>query len=273
MTFLDFYCSRDGRRVLLYQALALAAGAIALSLSLGDGRLDLTIARWFFDDARRIFPLTNQWLLKTVLHDAARTTSAVAALALLGLTLTSYVAPQLTAIRAHREVLLFTSIATLAAVAIVGTLKHFSSHACPWDLAIFGGSAVYHPLFGAPVGAPTVVGCFPAAHPLTGYAWLAVGFALYPSARRRTWQSWALAFVLGTLFGAVQIVRGAHFLSHVLWTAWIVWAVNVALLSASAYWPQCTGAARRCRAVRWASAAVAVKAIVTARRRFSELRG
>jgi membrane-associated PAP2 superfamily phosphatase len=57
---------------LLYQALALAAGAVALSLGLGDGRLDLTLARWFFDDARRIFPLTNQWLLKTLLHDAAR---------------------------------------------------------------------------------------------------------------------------------------------------------------------------------------------------------
>jgi len=236
--FLDFYRSRDGRRVLFYQALALAAGAIALSVGLGDGRLDLTIARWFFDDARRIFPLTNQWLLKTVLHDAARTVSAVGALALLGLTVTSWIAPQVRAVRAHREVLLFTSIATLGAAVIVGALKHFSSHACPWDLAIFGGSAVYHPLLGAPVDAPPGVnGCFPAAHPLSGYAWLAVGFALYSSARRRSWQLWALAFGLGTLFGVVQIARGAHFLSHVLWSAWIVWGVNVALLSAMRYWP------------------------------------
>ena len=130
------------------------------------------------------------------------------------------------------------TIATLGAAAIVGALKHFSSHACPWDLAIFGGSAVYHPLLGAPVDTPPGVnGCFPAAHPLSGYAWLAVGFALYSSARRRSWQLWALAFGLGTLFGVVQIARGAHFLSHVLWSAWIVWGVNVALLSASRYWP------------------------------------
>ena len=54
VSFLDFYRSRDGRRVLLYQGIALAAGAVAVSLSLGDGHLDLTIARWFFDDARRI---------------------------------------------------------------------------------------------------------------------------------------------------------------------------------------------------------------------------
>jgi membrane-associated PAP2 superfamily phosphatase len=203
---------------------------------LGNGRLDLAIERWFFDDARQIFPLTNQWLLKTVLHDAARATSAVAALALLGITATSWVTSQLRTVRAHREALLFTSVATLAAAATVGALKHFSSHACPWDLALFGGSAVYHPLLVAHAAVPNVAGCFPAAHPLTGYAWLALGFAQYPTAPRRAWRSWAAAFAFGTLFGGVQVVRGAHFLSHVLWSAWIVWGVNVGLLGAAVYW-------------------------------------
>jgi membrane-associated PAP2 superfamily phosphatase len=235
--FLDFYRSRDGRRVLLYQALALAAGAIALNFGLGDGRLDLTIARWFFDDAHRVFPLANQWLLKIVLHDAARTVSAMGALALLGLTLTSWVTPKPRAVRAQREALLFTSVAVLGAAALVGALKHFSAHACPYDLAIFGGSAAFHPLLGAPAAAPSGGGCFPAAHPRTGYARLAIGFALYPRARRRSWQAWALAFAVGTILGGVQVVRGAHLLSHVLWSAWTVWAFNLALLGAGIYWP------------------------------------
>jgi membrane-associated PAP2 superfamily phosphatase len=237
MTFLDFYRSRDGQRVLLYHAMALAAGAIALTLGLGDGRVDLTIARWFFDDVRRVFPLTNQWFLKTVLHDGARTMSVVAALALVGLAVTSYGARRLRPVRAHREALLFISAATLGAAAIVGALKHFSSHACPWDLAVFGGSAIYHPLLGVHATARDIAGCFPAAHPVAGYAWLAVGFAVYPAARRRACQAWAVALVVGTVFGGVQIVRGAHFLSHVLWSAWVVWGVNVALLGLSAYWP------------------------------------
>jgi membrane-associated PAP2 superfamily phosphatase len=230
MPFLDFYRGSDGRRVLVYQAMALAASAIALTLSLGNGHLDLTIARWFFDDARRIFPLANEWLLKTVLHDAARSISVAAGLALFGIAITSWVAPKLKAVRAHREALLFMSIATVAGAAIVGALKHFSSHACPWDLAMFGGSDAYHPLLGAHAREPNVDGCFPAAHPLSGYAWLAIGFALYPLARRRAWAAWSVAFALGTLFGAVQIARGAHFLSHVLWSAWLVWAANLALL-------------------------------------------
>jgi membrane-associated PAP2 superfamily phosphatase len=236
MTFLDFYGSREGRRVLLYHGMVLAAGAIALSLGLGDGHLDLRIARWFFDDVRRVFPLANQWLLKTLLHDEARTTSVVMALAVVVLTVTSYATPRLQAVRAQREALLFVSVAVLTAVVTVGALKHFSSHACPWDLAIFGGSASYHPLLGARAAAANVAGCFPAAHPVAGYAWLAVGFALYPTARRRAWQAWAVAFALGTLFGTVQIMRGAHFLSHVLWTAWVVWGVDVALLYASPHW-------------------------------------
>jgi membrane-associated PAP2 superfamily phosphatase len=244
VTFLDFYRSHDGRRVLLYQAVALATSAAALSMGLGDGRLDLTIAQWFFDDARRTFPLANEWLLKIVLHDAVRTMSALAALALLCIAVASWATSQPRAARAHREALLFTSIATLAAAATVGALKHFSSHACPWDLAIFGGSAVHHPLLGADAAAPKVEGCLPAAHPLAGYAWLAVGFALYPVARRPAWRAWAVAFALGSLFGGVQIVRGAHFLSHVLWSAWVVWGVNVALLGSILCWPACRRALR-----------------------------
>jgi membrane-associated PAP2 superfamily phosphatase len=30
----------------------------------------------------------------------------------------------------------------------------------------------------------------------------------------------------------VQVARGAHFASHVLWTAWVAWAVTLALAAA-----------------------------------------
>jgi membrane-associated PAP2 superfamily phosphatase len=34
--------------------------------------------------------------------------------------------------------------------------------------------------------------------------------------------------VIGLAAGAVQIARGAHFASHVLWTAWLAWTVTLA---------------------------------------------
>lgn len=228
---LDYYRSQEGRRLLLRHALWLAGCAVVLNGFFGDGRLDLAIARWFFDDARRVFPLRDYWLLESVLHDAARTISACGALALLGLTLTGWISRRPTFLHVRRHELLFASLACLIAAATVGALKHFSGHACPWDLAMFGGSATYHSSLGAPVAAEAVRGCLPAAHPLTGYAWLGLGFAIYPGARRAARRVWYSAFALGSLFGAVQILRGAHFLSHVLWSAWVVWAVNVALVT------------------------------------------
>jgi membrane-associated PAP2 superfamily phosphatase len=232
-----YYGSADGRQFLLRQAVVLAVTALVLCAAFGDGRIDLAIARAFFDDARHLFPLTDQWLLETVLHDAARTASAIAALTLLALTATSWITARPARLHARRQSLLFASCACFAAAATVGLLKHFSAHACPWDLAIFGGTATYQPLFGPTVAAQAVHGCSPAAHPLVGYAWLGIGFALLPTARRAAWRVWAAAFALGTLFGAVQMLRGAHFLSHVLWSAWLVWGFDVALVAVCVHLP------------------------------------
>lgn len=231
--FLDYYRSLDGQRFLLRQTAILAASAIALLAIFGTSDLDRIVSRWFFDDAQRGFPLVNHWLLKTVLHDSARTVSAVAALALLGLAASAWLAPKAGRMRDRRHELLFASVGAVAAAALVGALKHFSTHACPWDLAEFGGLAAYRQLFTAPTSLHAVGGCLPAAHALTGYGWLGVGFALYPTARGRARQIWCLAFTAGTVCGFVQVMRGAHFLSHVLWSAWLVWAVNVAILAAS----------------------------------------
>ena len=33
--------------------------------------------------------------------------------------------------------------------------------------------------------------------------------------------------ILGFAMGWAQMMRGAHFLSHNLWTAWIIWLINV----------------------------------------------
>jgi membrane-associated PAP2 superfamily phosphatase len=147
-------------------------------------------------------------------------------------------------LQAYRQELLFAAAAALAAAAIVSVLKHFSDHACPWDLAWFGGTATYRPLLSAPADAAPIHGCFPAAHPLSGYAWLAAGLSLYPLAPRLARRWWSLAFALGTLFGAVQVARGAHFPSHVLWSAWAAWAVDIAALTACVSFRSRTRAAR-----------------------------
>lgn len=227
---LAYYATAAGQALLARQARWLVVAAVLTALA-GVTDLDRQFAGIFFDATTRSFPLMNDWWLKDVLHDAARTASAMGALTVLAATCLAWSARRPTSLRTRRRELAFMSGALFAAAALVGTLKHFSMHACPWDVADFGGSAAYLPLLGHDAHAVAVQGCLPAAHPLTGYAWLCVGFVLYPASAARARAAWLAAATLGTLFGFVQIMRGAHFLSHVLWSAWTVWAVDLALLA------------------------------------------
>ena len=245
-TFLTYYRSDAGSGFLLGQVRWLAAAAVLLFVLFGATDLDRAATRLAFDDALRLFPLTENWWLKNVLHDGARTVSALAAFALLGGASAGWLLPRwLPRVHAHRQALAYVTVAAFGAAALVGVLKHFSGHACPWDLVDFGGTVAYSHLFAGGSKAATVTGCFPAAHPLTGYAWLGVALVLYPTRRRAAWRWWLCTFALGTLFGVVQIARGAHLLSHVLWSAWVVWAAQLALLGAWRYAPQRTSATER----------------------------
>lgn len=101
--------------------------------------------------------------------------------------------------------------------AVVVTLKHYSPVSCPWDLLEYGGSK------------PDTGRCLPAGHPLSGFALFGLVLALSQSKQRAACYTLAAALLVGLAAGAVQVARGAHFPSHVLWTAWIAWAITLAL--------------------------------------------
>jgi membrane-associated PAP2 superfamily phosphatase len=50
--------------------------------------------------------------------------------------------------------------------------------------------------------------------------------------RRRANLAWWFAFTAGFVLGWGQQMRGAHFLSHTLWSAWVCWAVCLLLFDA-----------------------------------------
>ena len=66
------------------------------------------------------------------------------------------------------------------------------------------------------------------AMPVLAFAYLAGGWALaraYPRSAR----VWLLGVVvLGTVYGLGQMLRGAHYPSHTMWTGWMCWAVTLA---------------------------------------------
>jgi len=110
---------------------------------------------------------------------------------------------------------------------LVSLLKASSDLDCPWDLARYGGARAYHGLLYAYAG-PSAH-CFPAGHASAGYAWLALFFFFAATRPAWRWRGLAAGAGLGLVFGIDQQLRGAHFLSHDLFTAMICWAVALGL--------------------------------------------
>ena len=120
---------------------------------------------------------------------------------------------------------------TLLCVLAVPALKQFSHTSCPWDLAEFGGVARYvgHWRAGLLDGGPGR--CFPSGHATAAFAFFGGWFVLRDHQPRaaRLWLAGVL--LAGLVLGGGQYLRGAHYPSHTLWTAWLCWVLSAALLA------------------------------------------
>jgi membrane-associated PAP2 superfamily phosphatase len=173
---------------------------------LGDGN-----GEWW---ARGLLHICGRWMVRAV---------AAAALALWGL---SFAVPSL---REWRRPAGFIALSMLLATGIVGVLKVTTNVDCPWDLAGFGGAHPYVALFADRPDALGRAQCFPGAHSSSGFALVGFYFAFRDCAPRAA--RWALlwAIAVGIAFSVGQEARGAHFLSHDLASAAIVWFVQLAM--------------------------------------------
>lgn len=204
--------------------LLLLAG-LCINLAWDLSALDLPLARTMA--GMDGFPLREAWPLNAVLHEGGRYAAWALALALcLGVWWPMGV---LTRLELGRRLQL--ALTPLLVAVVPAMLKMFSSTSCPWDLHEFGGAAhlVSHWAFGS--GGDGGSGhCFPAGHAASGFAFLGGYFAFRhdePTIARR----WLVgALLAGFTFGISQQLRGAHFMSHTLWTAWlcatVAWAVD-----------------------------------------------
>jgi len=199
--------------------ITLVALIAVLAWDAGGG--DLALSRWFGGPAG--FPWREAWFTRDLLHDGGRRL-ATGVLAL-GLAHAWWWPRRTGPSRAERW--RWTAVVLLSLVA-VPAIKRVSQTSCPWDLAEFGGVASYVPhwLLGVVDGGPGH--CFPSGHAVAAFAFFGMAFLWRPHRPRlaRAWLAGTLA--AGAVFGAAQLVRGAHYLSHTLWTAWLCWAIAAA---------------------------------------------
>ncbi len=171
--------------------------------------------------------LRDTWITENFLHTGGRTLSVLLALGLLVLFLLSFLHECL---KPYRRGLLYVFLAALLGSLIVSTLKSLTHRDCPWDLLRYGGLKPELSYFSTMLETGLEKGkCFPAGHASAGYCWF--GFYFFA---RRFFPEWRMtAFLLplatGMVFGFDQQLRGAHFISHDLWSAWICWVSAFAL--------------------------------------------
>ncbi|HEU4653707.1 MAG TPA: phosphatase PAP2 family protein [Steroidobacteraceae bacterium] len=123
----------------------------------------------------------------------------------------------------------FVVLSFVLGVGTIGLLKELTHIDCPWSLREFGGSKEYVPLLEArPIDQPAGR-YFPAAHASAGYCLLALYFIARERSRHLSRLGLAIGICAGLLFGIAQQSRGAHFFSHDLWSAFIVWSICSAL--------------------------------------------
>jgi membrane-associated PAP2 superfamily phosphatase len=189
--------------------------------------LDVSIARAvFFDVAHARWIGADSWAVNEFLHTGGRW--AIRGLVALALAcwIATYVQHDW---RALRRPAAFFTIATALSIGVVGLLKTLTNVDCPWDLAPFGGQFPFVELFADRPDALRVGRCFPAAHASSGYALLALYFLLRERHAALAKAGLGLGVLTGLTFGIAQQARGAHFVSHDVWSAFLVWTVTLSV--------------------------------------------
>jgi membrane-associated PAP2 superfamily phosphatase len=198
---------------------------LALLLALEWTPLDLVIARLSYDPATATFPLREHPVTTRIAHDGVKLASGLV-FAWIAVSAWKPIGPLRRLGGAGRTYLLASAVACLVAVAL---LKRASALHCPWGLVEFGGAQPYLRLLDPVPTGWTRGACFPAGHALSAFAYLG-GFFAWRGVDRRAALVWLAAVLLvGVFAGVSQQLRGAHFLSHTLWTAWLCWTIAAAL--------------------------------------------
>jgi membrane-associated PAP2 superfamily phosphatase len=213
-------------RFWLYHGLLPLALFILLVLVFEVSGLDLGFSDFFYDfDAGR-WLFKNSWWTEQLIHRGGRKLILFIALASLAAWALSF---RLEKLRRWRRAALYLTLAIGVGTGLVAFGKAAINRHCPWDYDRYGGPVPYSGLFEpAPPGC-TRGNCFPAGHASGGFSLMSSYFIFYGRSRGRAIAGLLAGLALGSLFGFGQVARGAHFVSHNLWTAAVCWFSALAL--------------------------------------------
>lgn len=187
--------------------------------------LDIAIEDWYFDPVSQNFPWKNSWFAKDLMHGYLKYALTILGVAIIAFCLIDIVKPIKKISTSLRVKLRFVALSAITIPTLIAYFKSLSSAHCPWDVAQYGGHYPHTLLFESLPASFKAGHCFPAGHASTGL-WLAA-FCIFwlPHAPRKALFVFLFGLTVGFVLGWVQQMRGAHFLSHTLWSMWIASAI------------------------------------------------
>lgn len=215
----------DTRLLLTHLWLPLAVFVSLISI-IKALHLDWALAQWIYASEGSHWALKNAFLTQTILHRAGHDLSIAA----WAVTLVAWlIALKREPLRQCRKPLGYLVLSVLVATALVAWVKSWSNMDCAWDIAGLGGTRPYIDLYTHRPASLPHAGCFPAGHASSGYAWMSLYFFFRMTRPDLRWHGLATGIAAGSIFGIAQQLRGAHFLSHDLWSAMLCWIVAFGL--------------------------------------------
>ncbi|WP_374255025.1 phosphatase PAP2 family protein [Acinetobacter brisouii] len=179
-------------------------------------------------DAQGHYYLRDNWWLVHLGHDGLKQIVWLIAFGHLYVLIAGYWQEKW---RAYRSLCAYVLIAMILSTSTIGLLKSQSEHACPWNIVEIQHQTV--------TWSKHIVGlgkCFPGGHASAGFALIALYFAHRQSHLKAARILLVIGLLFGTIMSGVQMLRGAHFLSHNLWTLWWTWAIDLVIYSIQAHY-------------------------------------
>jgi membrane-associated PAP2 superfamily phosphatase len=218
-------------------ALLLVASGCAMAWVFHATRLDLQLALPYYDAVNNAFPWRFAWVSKYFVHRYMKYALLALGVAVWASAVWSTLRPRGHGFLAtHRRRWWLVAWSFVLVPGVIALLRRYSAMHCPWDIADFGGYAPYFDLLAAAPAGVRPGRCFPAGFVATASWTLAFAMLWYPERKRRCIAVGVVALVLSFGMGWVQQMRGAHFLSHTLWSLWLSWATVLVLHATSGAW-------------------------------------
>lgn len=207
----------------------LAGGGLLLSALvifwIGNGTdIDLRLADAAFNQATHRFPMQHAWLAERFNHVILKSILSALGAGAVVLALWDAASPRNWSVSSRMGMRVVAMSAVFVPL-VISLLKWSSTSYCPWDLQRYGGTEPYVRLLEwASVGG--MAGhCMPAGHASSALWLISLAAFWWPHSRSKGIAVGFSMLMFGLAVGWVQQLRGAHFLTHTLWSAWIACAM------------------------------------------------